>query len=76
MIVNPPLGIIKLNMSCTATGSYLTLLLSVRVNQTFKISSLIILNLVMGLTSKFGNHSSQPYLILPKKKKNQISMQY
>ena len=26
MIVNPPLGIIKLNMSCTATSSYLTLL--------------------------------------------------
>ena len=26
MIVNPPLGIIKLNMPCTATNSYLTLL--------------------------------------------------
>ena len=26
MIVNPPLGIIKLNMSCIATGYYLTLL--------------------------------------------------
>ena len=26
MIVNPPLGIIKLNMSYTATSSYLTLL--------------------------------------------------
>ena len=27
MIVNPPLGTIKVNMSCTATSSYLTLLL-------------------------------------------------
>ena len=26
MIVNPPLGMIKLNMSCTATSNYLTLL--------------------------------------------------
>ena len=26
MIVNPPVGIIKLNMSCTATSSYLMLL--------------------------------------------------
>ena len=26
MIVNPPLGIIKLNMSCTSTSSYLIIL--------------------------------------------------
>ena len=37
-----------------------------KANQTFKISSLIILNLIMGLTSTFGNCSSQLCLISQK----------
>ena len=42
-------------------------------NWTFKISLLVILNLLMGLTSKFGINSSQPGLILQKK---QVCLQY
>ena len=73
-IVNPPLGIIKLNMSCIDTSTYLTYypIIIMKANQTFKISSLIILNLIMSLTSKFGNRSFQPYLTSQK----QISLQY
>ena len=41
-----------------------------KANLTFKISLLIILNLRMGIISKFGNHLSQPYITL---QKNQIS---
>ena len=72
LIVNPPLGIIKLNMSCTATNSYLTWLhiTTMKTNQTCKIT----LNFIMGLTSNFGNHSSLLFLISHTHKK--ICLQY
>ena len=82
MIVKPSLDIIKLNMSCTAASSYLTLLpyyhneskLSIQVQfidnlkfydqHTLKIR--FYYTFIMGLTSKFGNCSSQPCLISQK----------
>ena len=45
MIVNPPLGIIKLNMSCTTTSSYLTLLAYYHNESTLNIQDQFIDNL-------------------------------
>ena len=63
------MGIIKLNMSCTTTSSYInliTLIITRNADWTFKISLFIILNVIMGLTSKFENYSSQLCLLSQK----------
>ena len=44
LIVKPPIDIIRLHMSCTVTSSYL---ISMKANQTLKINSLIIFNLIL-----------------------------
>ena len=71
LIVNPPLAIIKLNMSSTATSSYLNLLPyyhnESKLNLSRSVCLLIILNLIIGLTSKFGKHSSQLHAIFTPK---------
>ena len=62
LTVNPTLGIIKLNMSCTATSSYPNLI--------------TLLNIIMDLTSEFGNHSSQLCQILYSRFGNTIISEY
>ena len=71
LIVNPPIGSVKLNISCTATSRYLNLLHCYNIERKLNIQDQFIDNLIMALTSKFEEHSSQLYLM----SHEQISLQ-
>ena len=66
--IDPPIGMIKLNMSCTALSTYLTLLPYYHNESKSDIQDhfIEILRNMMALRLKFKSHSQQPSLILPK----------